>query len=120
MRITKKQIEYQVKMLNEDMGNKTKSYENGKSNIGTYTIDYSYGGCKLHQIVNNGGGVVEITPYRLTKRELYYVVNGMNNLTRYKEKNKNNILYENRLDYHKGIHSKDCHCNKCKKNNDNE
>ena len=48
----------------------------------TYTIDYSYGGCKLIQIVNNGGGAVEITPYRLTKRELYYVVNGILNIRR--------------------------------------
>lgn len=86
MRITKEQLEYQVKMLNEDMGYPTKSYENGKSNIGTYTIDYSYGGVKLEQIMNTGGGVVEITPYRLTKRELYYVVNAMNNLTRYNKK----------------------------------
>ena len=84
-RITKEQIEYQVKMLNEDMGNKTKAYENGKSNIGSYTIYCSYGGCKLHKIVNAGGGVVEITHSRLTKRELYYVVNAMNNLTRYKK-----------------------------------
>ena len=82
MRINKAQLEYQVEMINEMVGNKRKPYENGKSNIGTYTIDYSYGVCKLEQIVNNCGGVVEITHSRLTKRELYYVLHAILTLRR--------------------------------------
>ena len=87
MRVTKEQLENQVLMLNELTGQPKERYsrnENGeyKSNIGNYNIDWAYGGCKLEQIVTEGGGVREITNYRLTKRELYYVLHGMNNMLR--------------------------------------
>jgi len=87
MRVTKEQLENQVLMLNEFTGQPKEQYsknENGeyKSNIGNYNIGWTYGGCKLEQIVNSGGGVREITYHRLTKRELYYVVQSMNNMLR--------------------------------------
>ena len=84
MRVTKEQLENQVLLLNEFTGqNKEMFSEDGMDgNIGHYYIDYSYGGVKLEQIVNNSGACREITNYRLTKRELYYVLHSMNNLLR--------------------------------------
>ena len=90
MRITKEQLENQVLMLNEFTGQNKEMFSKGGANIGHYYIDYSYGGVKLEQIVNNGGACREITNYRLTKRELYYVLHSMNNLLRNsKDRNKN-------------------------------
>ena len=87
MRVTKEHLENQVLMLNEFTGQPKEPYsknENGeyKSNIGNYNIGWAYGGCKLEQIVNSGGGVREITYYRHTKKELYYIVQSMNNMLR--------------------------------------
>jgi hypothetical protein len=44
--------------------------ENGRwtANVGTYTLDWAYGGVRLVQIVTDGGGERDITP-RGTKRE---------------------------------------------------
>ena len=86
-RITIKHIQNQVDILNEFTGQPQESYtkkEDGKysSNVGCYHISQAYGGCKLEQIVNEGGGVREITYYRMTKRELDYVVQSMNNMLR--------------------------------------
>ena len=75
MRVTKEHLENQVLYSKNENG----EY---KSNIGNYNIGWAYGGCKLEQIVNSGGGVREITYHRLTKRELYYVVQSMNNMLR--------------------------------------
>tara|TARA_R110002012_G_C11404070_1_gene586152 strand:+ start:331 stop:714 length:384 start_codon:yes stop_codon:yes gene_type:complete len=87
VRVTKEHLENQVLMLNEFTGQPKEPYsknENGeyKSNIGNYNIGWAYGGCKLEQIVSEGGAVREITNYRLTKRELYYVLHSMNNMLR--------------------------------------
>jgi len=96
MRITKEQLENQVLLLNEFTGQNKEMFSKDDTqvqtgaNIGHYYIDYSYGGVKLEQIVNNGGACREITNYRLTKRELYYVLHSMNNLLRNsKDRNKN-------------------------------
>ena len=90
-RITIQHIQNQVDILNEFTGQPQESYtkkENGKYsfNIGCYYIGQAYGGYKLEQVVNEGGGVKEITYYRLTKRELYYVVQSMNNMLRSESK----------------------------------
>ena len=90
-RITIQHIQNQVDILNEFTGQPRESYtkkENGKysSNVGCYYISQAYGGVKLEQIVNEGGGAREITHYRLTKRELYYVVHSMNNMLRSESK----------------------------------
>ena len=82
MRITKEQLENQVLLLNEFTGQNKEMFSKDGANIGHYYIDYSYGGVKLEQIVNNSGACREITNYRLTKRELYYVLHSMNNLLR--------------------------------------
>lgn len=83
-RITESHLNNQLHLLNENTGNPVEQWnENRKMNVNHYTIDYSYGGCKLVQIVNESGGQREVTNYRLTKRELYYVLHGMNTLLRY-------------------------------------
>ena len=57
MRITIKNLESQVKYLNELTNNPLKPYSYGNgSNIGCYYIQGAYGGYKLEQIVNKGGG----------------------------------------------------------------
>jgi len=89
MRITKEQLENQVLLLNEFTGQNKEMFSKDGANIGHYYIDYSYGGVKLEQIVNNSGACREITNYRLTKRELYYVLHSMNNLLR-NSKDRNN------------------------------
>lgn len=91
MRITNKHLENQVDILNNHTNQPEKSWtknDNGeyKSNVGNYHIAGAYGGWKLEQIVNEGGGVREITNYRMTKRELYYVLHSMNNLLRQEKK----------------------------------
>lgn len=61
MRVTIKQLEQQVKYLNELTGNPTTPYtrKDGRNNanIGNYNISQAYGGVCLHQITNAGGGV---------------------------------------------------------------
>ena len=93
-RITIKHIQNQVDILNEFTGQPKESYtkkEDGKysSNVGCYYISQAYGGYKLEQIVNEGGGAKEITYYRMTKRELYYVVQSMNNMLRSEQTKEN-------------------------------
>ena len=81
-RIKNSHLENQLDLLNDFTGSPKEMFGDNGCNIGHYTIDHSYGGVKLEQIVNSGGAVREITNYRLTKRELYYVLHSMNNLLR--------------------------------------
>ena len=97
-RITIEHIQNQVDILNEFTGQPKEHYTNndeGKliANVGHYYIGQAYGGCKLEQVVNENGGVKEITYYRLTKRELYYVVQSMNNMLRSELKTINGNLF---------------------------
>ena len=87
MRVTKEHLENQVELLNEFTNQPKKTWSKDKSgkflsNIGNYHISGAYGGFKLEQIANENGGVREITNYRMTKRELYYVLHSMNNVLR--------------------------------------
>lgn len=77
-RITEKDLQNQVNWLNEITNQPKEQYtknEKGeyKANIGNYHLSFAYGGVTLHQMFNDGGGVV--TPLGggyFTKRELYY------------------------------------------------
>ena len=88
MRITKTMCQTQVDMLNTtlfgDAETHTKDQTDGRwrSIPDRYTIDHSYGGYKLCRYCNEGGGVYEITNYRMTARELYYVLTGINTVLR--------------------------------------
>ena len=75
-RITQKDLEYLVKRINEATNSPETSYQTTskgyKGNIGNYHLDYAYGGVKLVQMVNYGGGIREISRGGFgTKRELY-------------------------------------------------
>lgn len=49
-----------------------------KANIGTYYLDGAYGGYALYQIVNDGGGIRDISNCgHVPKRELYDFVQGL-------------------------------------------
>ena len=70
-RTTQKELEGLVNRLNRVTGNPEKPWDNGKSNIGNYHLDYAYGGVKLVQTMNEGGGIRTITLGYETKRNCY-------------------------------------------------
>jgi hypothetical protein len=75
MTITIKQIETLINQINIASGQAVEPYTrtNGKlvANVGTYLISQAYGGCQLQQLVNEGGGVREITSGYVSKKELF-------------------------------------------------
>jgi hypothetical protein len=87
-RITNKQLENQLDIINQLTTGSTATHAFGpdkhaprwKAIPGACAIDQSYGGVKLVRYSNERGGQGEITPYRLTKRELYYVMQGIINM----------------------------------------
>ena len=86
-RVTNKQLENQLDIINQITNGSTAAHTFGpdknaprwRAIPGAYAIDQSYGGVKLVRYSNEGGGQSEITPYRLSKRELYYVMQGIIN-----------------------------------------
>ena len=98
MRITKTMCQTQVDMLNTTLhgdaethrkefsstGNSLAPQVDGRwrSIPGRYVIDHSYGGYKLCRYCNEGGGEYDVTNYRMTARELYYVLTGINTVLR--------------------------------------
>lgn len=75
--ITNSDLERLVKRINEATGNaleySTKG-DDGKyiTHIGNYHLDYAYGGVRLVQTMNDGGGIRVISTCGYgTKRELY-------------------------------------------------
>jgi len=80
-RITDANLEHLLDELNEMVNGSTErtiSDEHGWRSVpGMYVIDRAYGGVKLCQYANTGGAESEIVPFRMTKRELYYVLCGM-------------------------------------------
>jgi len=80
-RITVKQAQAQVDFLNSFLHNSTETSERidgyWRAIPGRYVIDSAYGGYKLSRYCNNGGGQSDISYYRMTARELYYVVSSM-------------------------------------------
>tara|TARA_R100000995_G_C3412442_1_gene90020 strand:+ start:307 stop:585 length:279 start_codon:yes stop_codon:yes gene_type:complete len=80
-RINKKELEYLVDQINTDTNNPLEPYTKDKegkfkSNPGNYHLGFAYGGVKLLQMVNEGGGVRDHlhTGYT-TKRKLYVALN---------------------------------------------
>lgn len=87
MRITKTMCQSQVDMLNTTLFGDAETHRKDaegrwRSIPNRYTIDHSYGGYKLCRYCNEGGGVYEVTNYRMTARELYYVLTGINTVLR--------------------------------------
>lgn len=86
MRITKTMCQTQVDMLNTTLHGDAETHTQvdgrWRSIPERYVIEHSYGGYKLCRIMNEGGGLMDITHYRLTARELYYVITGINSVLR--------------------------------------
>jgi len=68
-RITNKDIEYQLKILNKKSNNPINVFPY-KDNIGNIHISGQNGYTKIHRTVNSGGGVSSLAS-GLTKREAY-------------------------------------------------
>lgn len=74
-RINKAQLETVLAWINEATGHTTEAWtkdESGRyrSNVGTYALDWAYGGVALVQFCNESGGERNILG-RGTKRETY-------------------------------------------------
>ena len=76
MRITQKFLETKVERLNKMVGFDNPEY----STIGSYVLDYAYGGVSLHKYTNKSGGVSDI--FRcgyIPKRELCDLISAYEN-----------------------------------------
>ena len=87
MRITKTMCQVQIDYLNRTIFGDAETYhqdEEGRwrSIPERYTLDHTGDGYKLCRYVNEGGAEMDITNYRMTARELYYVVTGINTVLR--------------------------------------
>ena len=77
MRVTIRDLEGIVGIINRETGNNEKPYskdDNGifKANIGNYHLDGAYGGYSLCQITTEGGGTRDIfRAGHMPKKELY-------------------------------------------------
>ncbi len=86
-RITIKDIENGLARLNRLTNNPLTPYsrsEDGKftTNIGNYHLSQAYGGCQIHQMLSDAGGITcPITAGHVTKREcfdtLHAFINGV-------------------------------------------
>ncbi len=78
-RISQKNLEYLVDRINSLTNSPKEAYVkngNGKyhAQIGNYHIDYAYGGVTLDRMTNERGGVNQIFPGHMPKRELYVLL----------------------------------------------
>ena len=73
-RITEKDLQNLVQRINTATGNPQRYAHptSGKAQIGHYHLDYAYGGVKLVQTMNDGGGIRNVSTGGYgTKRLLY-------------------------------------------------
>ena len=76
MRITQRDLENKVRRLNRTAGFDNPPY----STIGSYCLDYAYGGVKLEKYCTEGGGVHDIFNQGfMTKRKLYNLMSAYEN-----------------------------------------
>ena len=78
-RITKKTLQARIDMLNDMFGYSKDAWTKNtdgqfRANPNTYILDCVYGGYRLGQICNDGGGARDISP-RGTARETYEFIN---------------------------------------------
>lgn len=69
-RITNRELQGALRVLNRIAGVPVEAITDGKWNIGTYCLDSAYGGHKLVQIISDGGAQRDVTG-RGTAREMY-------------------------------------------------
>ena len=65
-RITQKHLEVMLRAINEKAGFTNPKY----SEVGSYTLDWAYGGVKLEKFVNEYGGVESITSGFSSKKDI--------------------------------------------------
>lgn len=75
-RITNKDLENVLGRINRIVGAKEEPRSKDsdgryRANVGTYVLDYAYGGVRLSQITSESGAERDITG-RATKKETYY------------------------------------------------
>lgn len=80
MKISIKDIELRIAYLNRLTGSpetySIKDTGTFKSNIGHYHLNQAYGGCALHRLCNEGGGVQDISRIGYASRkDLYNWIN---------------------------------------------
>ena len=78
-RITERDLKGAIKTLNRITGNPETPWSRNEdgtivSHAGSYRLDMAYGGNKLVQIVNEYGGIREITYGFIPKRDLYHQI----------------------------------------------
>ena len=78
-RITRKDLDGAVNLLNRITGNEAEPYrgEHGKwvSNIGNFHISGAYGGFSLHQMANEAGGIRDVFQCGyIPMRDLYNLI----------------------------------------------
>jgi hypothetical protein len=81
MRITYKDLDNKLKKVNSFLKFEQEPWSTNKehkivANIGTYYIGQAYGGYRIEQITNRGGGCRNISK-RGTKKECYNFLEGM-------------------------------------------
>jgi len=82
-RITLSDLENRLFDLNESRGTPLRPYSPSgdkgfRSNVGNYHLSQAYGGCNVHQIVNDVGGVKEPAGSgHVTKRECLKRINSL-------------------------------------------
>ena len=79
-RITKQQLQNLLDRINQATGHTLEPWtqdETGRprANVGTYVLDWAYGGVRLSQLTNESGGERDITGLG-TKRETYCRMQG--------------------------------------------
>ena len=86
MRITKTMCQTQVDMLNTTLHGDAETHRNVDGRYlaipERYDIKQMYDGYYLCRYCNEDGGVYDVTNYRMTARELYYVLTGINTVLR--------------------------------------
>lgn len=75
-RVNKAHLENILAHINDVTGNKPNAWTRGedgkwRANVGTYSLDWAYGGVQLVQLTTEGGGQRNITG-RGSKRETYW------------------------------------------------
>lgn len=87
MKITKKLLEARISHLNQILRGSDTPKELGLERAYYYTLDHANGGYCLNRYCSNGSAESDISYYRMSARELYYVVNSMCNMLEHEIQN---------------------------------
>jgi hypothetical protein len=88
MRVTVAEVNHKLERLNHLLGLHQKPVSSIDGNLpvqlqwnyGTYFLDSAYGGLKLVRVHNEHGGTQEVTKKRMTKKEIWYILDSIENV----------------------------------------